>query len=78
MAAKNDYFGLPRLVSIILAIFPIGLILGIITRFLEGKMVPAVVRLVVSLTGVGTLIIWVLDLVGIISNGKISNFLGLI
>lgn len=79
MSAKKDYFGLSRLVSIILAIIPItALICGIVTRFKEGKMVPAIVRLVVGLTGIGTVIIWVLDLVCMILNGRISSFLGLI
>ncbi|MBE6656680.1 MAG: hypothetical protein E7609_07465 [Ruminococcaceae bacterium] len=79
MAAKKDYFGLSRLVSLILAIIPItALVCGIITRFQEGAMVPAVVRLIVGLTGIGTIIVWVLDLVCMILNGKISSFLGLI
>lgn len=79
MAAKKDYFGLSRLVSLILAIIPItALVCGIITRFTEGKMVPAVVRLIVGLTGIGTVLIWVLDLVCMILNGRISSFLGLI
>lgn len=79
MAAKNDYFGLSRLVSLILAIIPItSLVCGIVTRFQEGKMLPAVIRLVVGLTGIGTVIVWVLDLLGMILNGRISNLLGII
>ena len=40
MASKGDYFGLGRLVSIILAIIPItAWICGIITRIQEGKIV---------------------------------------
>lgn len=79
MAAKNDYFGLSRLVSLILAIIPItALVCGIVTRFQEGKMLPAVIRLVVGLTGIGTVLIWVLDLLGMILNGRISSLLGLI
>lgn len=79
MSTQKDYFGLSRLVSLILAIIPItALVCGIVTRFQEGQMVPAVIRLVVGLTGVGTLLIWVLDLVCMILNGKISSFLGLI
>ena len=79
MAAKNDNFGLSRIVSLILAIIPLtAFICGVLTRFGEGKMIPALVRLIVGLTGIGTLIVWVLDLVGMIVNGKISSFLGLI
>ena len=79
MAAKKDYFGLSRLVSLILAIIPItSLVCGIITRFGEGATVPAVIRLIVGLTGIGTLIVWVLDLASMILNGRISSFLGLI
>ncbi len=79
MATKNDYFGLSRLVSLILAIIPItALVCGIVTRFQEGKMLPAVIRLVVGLTGIGTVLIWVLDLLGMILNGRISSLLGLI
>ena len=79
MAAKNDYFGLSRIVSLILAIIPItAFVCGVVTRFQEGKMVPAVIRLIVGLTGIGTLIVWVLDLIGMVVNGKISSFLGLI
>lgn len=79
MAEKKDYFGLSRLVSLILAIIPItAFICGVVTRFQEGKTVPAVVRLIVGLTGIGTLIVWVLDLVCMILNGRISSFLGLI
>ena len=79
MAEKKDYFGLSRLVSLILAIIPItAFICGVVTRFQEGATVPAVVRLIVGLTGVGTLLVWVLDLAGMILNGRISSFLGLI
>ena len=38
--ARSDYFGLGRIVSIILAIIPFtAWILGAITRFKEGKLV---------------------------------------
>ena len=44
---KKDYFGLGRLLSIILAIIPVtSLILGIVTRFQEKKYVAAILRLV--------------------------------
>ena len=82
MAAKNDYFDLSRLVSLILALIPFtSWICGALTRFQEGKIVPAVVRIVVTVTGVGALIIWVLDLVYILDavlmvlNGRILRIL---
>lgn len=47
MARKGDYFGLGRIVSIILAIIPVtSWILGFVTRFMEGKIVAGIVRLV--------------------------------
>ena len=70
---RNDYFGLSRVVSIILALF-LSSICGIITRFMEGKTVAGVIRLVLTLTGIGALVLWVLDLVGIIQNNKIFAF----
>lgn len=64
---KNDYFGLGRIVSIILAIIPItAWIFGFITRFKEGKIVAGLVRLLL-----GWSIIWLVDLVLMIVNGKI-------
>ena len=60
MAGKrNDYFGLGRLVSIILAIIPItSWVLGWITRFSEGKIVAGVLRLLL-----GWNIIWICDII---------------
>ena len=79
MANQKDYFGLSRIVSLILAIIPItAFVCGVVTRFQEGKTVPAVVRLIVGLTGIGTLLVWVLDLVSMVLSGRISSFLGLI
>ena len=67
MAAKNDYFGLSRLVSIILALIPItSAICGILTRVQEGKFLAAILRLVL-----GWNIIYILDAVLMILNGKI-------
>lgn len=67
MAAKNDYFGLSRLVSIILALIPItSAICGILTRVQEGKFLAAILRLLL-----GWNIIYILDAVLMILNGKI-------
>ena len=66
---KKDYFGLGRLLSIILAIIPVtSLILG--TRFQEKKFVAAILRLVL-----GWNIIWVLDLILMIFTGKILRLI---
>lgn len=68
---KKDYFGLGRLLSIILAIIPVtSLILGIVTRFQEKKYVAAILRLVL-----GWNIIWVLDLILMIFKGKILRLI---
>lgn len=68
---KKDYFGLGRVLSIILAIIPVtSLILGIVTRFQEKKFVAAILRLVL-----GWNIIWVLDLILMIFKGKILRLI---
>ena len=68
---KKDYFGLGRLLSIILAIIAVtSLILGIVTRFQEKKFVAAILRLVL-----GWNIIWVLDLILMIFKGKILRLI---
>ena len=71
MAAKKDYFGLDRLISIILAIIPFtAWICGIVTRLTEGKIVAGIIRIFL-----GGWILWVLDLVFMILNGKILRVL---
>lgn len=72
MAKKSkDYFGLGRVVSIILAIIPVtSLILGIITRFKEGKIVAGLLRILL-----GWNIIYILDLIFVILNGRIWRLL---
>ena len=68
---KKDYFGLGRLLSIILAIIPVtSLILGIVTRFQEKKYVAAILRLVL-----GWNIIWLIDLILMIFTGKILRLI---
>ncbi|HIW05667.1 MAG TPA: hypothetical protein H9690_06630 [Firmicutes bacterium] len=55
---KSDYFGLGYVVSLILAIIPItSLICGFITRLFDGKIVAAILRLLL-----GWNIIWLVDL----------------
>lgn len=59
MAKKSDYFGLGYIVSVILAIIPpTAWICGAITRFMEGKIVAGLIRLIFGFT-----IVWVVDLV---------------
>lgn len=70
-AKKGDYFGLGYIVSLILAIIPItALICGVITRIQDGKIVAAVLRLVL-----GWNIIWLLDLILMIVSKHIFRLL---
>ena len=67
----NDYFGLGRLISIILAIFPITcVIMGVATRLKEGKIVAAILRFFF-----GWNVVWICDLVLMILNGRILRLL---
>ena len=73
MAKNSDYFGLGRLVSIILAIIPVtAWLLGAVTRFKEGKIVAGIIRVI----GLG-FILWVIDLVLMIMNGRILRLLNI-
>ncbi len=63
----KDYFGWNRVLSIILAIIPVtAFVLGFVTRIAEGKIVAAIVRILL-----GWNIIWIVDLVLMIVNGSI-------
>lgn len=73
MAKKGskDYFSLSPLVSLILAIFPVtSLVCGVLTRLQEGKIVAAVLRLVL-----GWNIIWILDIIFMVTKGRIFRLL---
>ena len=73
MASKGDYFGLGRLVSIILAIIPVtSWILGAITRFSEGKILAGILRIIL-----GWNIIWILDIILMILSGRILRIIPL-
>lgn len=73
MAGKSDYFGLSRLVSIILAIIPFtSWICGAITRITEGKIVAGILRLIL-----GWNIIWILDIVFMIVKGSILRLINI-
>lgn len=68
---KKDYFGLPYVVSVILAIIPFtAWIFGAITRILEGKIVAGILRLI----GLGILM-WILDIVFMITKKQICRIL---
>ena len=70
MAKKGDYFGLGRVVSLVLAIIPVtAWVCGIVTRFQEGKLVAGIIRIF------GGWLIWVLDLVCMLMNGNICRLL---
>ena len=72
MAKKtSDYFGLGRVISIILAIIPItAWACGIVTRFAEGKIVAGILRIFL-----GGWILWILDLIFMIMNKSIFRLL---
>ena len=71
-AAKKDYFGLGWVVSLILAIIPFtAWILGIVTRFQEGKIVAGIIRIY------GGWLIWILDLVFMITQKHIFRLLNI-
>ena len=73
MAKARDYFGLGRLISIILAIIPVtAWLLGAVTRFKEGKIVAGIIRLI----GLGA-VLWVVDLVLMILSGRILRLLNI-
>ncbi|MCI6542574.1 MAG: hypothetical protein MR423_02095 [Firmicutes bacterium] len=70
-SSKRDYFGLGYVISVILAIIPVtAWILGAITRLKEGKIVAGILRLI----GLG-FIMWVLDIVFMISQKRICRIL---
>ena len=74
MAKKysHDYFGIKeRWMNIVLAIIPItSFLLGAITRFMEGKWVAGLLRVLL-----GWNIIWIADIVCICLKGKILRLL---
>ena len=71
MAKRGDYFGLGYIVSLILAIIPVtSWICGAITRFLDGKIIAGIIRLI----GLG-FILWVVDLILMIVSKHILRLL---
>ncbi len=71
MGKKSDYFGLGYIVSVILAIIPVtSWICGAVTRFLEGKIVAGLIRIIFGFT-----IVWILDLIFMIISKHILRLL---
>ncbi len=68
---KSDYFGLSYIVSVILAIIPVtSWVCGFVTRFMEGKIVAGILRLVL-----GWNIIWIADLICMIVKKSILRLI---
>ena len=68
---RGDYFGLSYLVSVILAIIPVtSWICGFVTRFMEGKIVAGLIRLIS-----GWNIIWILVLIFMIISKPIFRII---
>ena len=68
---KSDYFGLGRIVSLILAIIPVtSWILGAVTRFSEGKIVAGLLRLIFGFN-----LVWIVDLIMMIVKKSIWRLL---
>ena len=71
--SKSDYFGLGYLISVILAIIPVtSWLLGALTRLQEGKIIAAILRLVL-----GWNIIWILDILSMIFRKQIIRILNI-
>ncbi len=73
MANKSDYFGLGYIVSVILAIIQFtAWVCGFLTRFMEGKIVAGLIRLIFGFT-----IVWILDLIFMIVSKHIFRLINL-
>ena len=70
-SSSKDYFSLSPLVSLILAIIPVtSWVLGVLTRFQEGKLLAGLIRLIFGFT-----IVWILDIVFMVLKGRIFRLL---
>ena len=69
---SKDYFGLPWIISLILAIIPVtSWLFGAVTRFQEGKPVAGIIRLLL----LGWNVIWIIDILCVLLHGKILRVL---
>lgn len=70
MAKSKDYFDFSWIVSMVLAVIPFtSLVLGIITRFNEGNLLAAILRIPLFP------IMFILDIIGIFLNQRIFRLL---
>ncbi len=70
---KNDYFGLGYVLSLILCIIPVtNLVCSVITRIMEGKILAAILRIVL-----GWNIIWIADIISMIFRRRIIRVINL-
>ena len=71
------YDELPKIVKILLQIF-LGYVVGgiyrIVRYFEKGNVTTLVVGLLVTITGIGNFIAWIVDLITLILNGKYTVF----
>ena len=76
MNTSRDYFGIHRIVSLVLLIFPLtAWVLGVATRLYEKKYVAAIVRIII-----GWNILWICDIIYSVINGcrvKVCRFINI-
>ena len=66
---EADYFGLSKVVSLILCIFPATcLILGVLTRFRQGRIIAGILRIFLTLP-----IVWIFDIIFMIIYQKLFS-----
>lgn len=71
MANYKDYFGWGYKLSLVLTIFlPTAFVLGVITRFKEGKVVAGLLRILL-----GWNVLWVMDIVYMAKHKNIFRYL---
>ena len=74
--SSKGYLGITGILAVILAIIPpTQVILGLIQRFLDGNIVAFIVRLLVTFTVIGTLIIWIMDIISMATKQTIWRLL---
>ena len=77
MNTSRDYFGIHRIVSLVLLIFPLtAWVLGVATRLSEKKYVAAIVRIIIGWNGWN--ILWICDIISSVINGcrvKVCRFI---
>lgn len=70
-AVKTDYKGFSRVASLVLVIiFLTAWIMGMVTRFREGKIVAGIIRFFLGFN-----ILWIVDLIVMIVKGRICRLI---